>query len=344
MSPRISIIIPVYNVELSLRECVCSILDQGLEEGEFEIILVDDGSTDHSGVICEEFARTNTCIKVIHQSNKGISEARNTGISAACGSFLCFVDSDDSLVSSGLKSLVPFCEENVDLVRYWSELVYEGATASHDEHSNESSFVVMGIDYLKCNGLETFCWNYLYRKSFIKENGLSFTPGIIGEDFAFMFDVMMANPWIVCVPRRIYRYNIHPGSISSSRSSGHSRRWVEDLLGTMARINCSILPFRETDPQLYKQCRSSLDIKMISLFSRMLTSEYSVVEFRSVLDRCHEAGLLPIQSNLPGKWNRASKRIIELLTSSPSFYPLFGKVYTRVFLPYLYPKIDRNKG
>ena len=91
----VSIIVPVYNVEEYLRECVDSILNQTYSD--VEVILVDDGSTDQSGNICDEYAKMDSRIKVIHKKNGGVSAARNTGIGEASGEYLMFVDSDDAI-------------------------------------------------------------------------------------------------------------------------------------------------------------------------------------------------------------------------------------------------------
>ena len=91
--PKISVIVPVYKVEAYLQECVDSILAQTFED--FELILVDDGSPDNCGAICDAYAGKDSRVKVIHQENQGLSGARNTGIEASKGEFLTFVDSDD---------------------------------------------------------------------------------------------------------------------------------------------------------------------------------------------------------------------------------------------------------
>src|SRR5665647_1387418 len=95
MKPVISIIVPVYNVELYIRECLDSILTQTFKD--FEVILVNDGSTDQSGDICNEYAKNDKRIKVAHKDNGGVSSARNVGIKLAQGDYIGFVDSDDRI-------------------------------------------------------------------------------------------------------------------------------------------------------------------------------------------------------------------------------------------------------
>ena len=92
---KLSIIVPVYNVEKYLTECITSLIEKC--DDSFEIILIDDGSTDNSGIICDEFKKKSSIIKVIHQENRGLSGARNTGIRHSTGEYLMFVDSDDYL-------------------------------------------------------------------------------------------------------------------------------------------------------------------------------------------------------------------------------------------------------
>lgn len=99
----ISVIVPVYNVERYLRRCVDSILHQTYRN--LEVLLVDDGSTDASGAICDEYAAQEECVTAVHQKNGGLSAARNTGLERAQGTYLCFVDSDDFLDSRMLETL-----------------------------------------------------------------------------------------------------------------------------------------------------------------------------------------------------------------------------------------------
>ena len=115
----LSVIVPVYNVEKYLSKCVDSLLNQNLLPEEYEIILVDDGSTDRSGDICDEYAMHHSNVKAIHQQNGGLSVARNTGIQVAAGKYVQFVDSDDYLEPNVLKSLVEKMKlEDLDVLRF----------------------------------------------------------------------------------------------------------------------------------------------------------------------------------------------------------------------------------
>lgn len=338
----ISFIIPIYNAYNTLTACYESILSQGLDAKDYEVILVNDGSTDRSYDLCQDLKIKYPSTKVLSQDNKGPSEARNTGISAADGEYLCFVDADDVLVSDGLSSLFPYCKENYDLIRFWCDLIHPGTVPDQTPLDGHIIFQGDGYHYLRRFGLETFCWCYLYRRSFLLEKNLRFKPGIIGEDFAFMYDVMMAQPTIVSIASRIYRYNIVHDSISTKRSPEHSRRWVRDLKDTMTRICHGLDSFKEKDHLLYETCRKSLDAKMIALFSRVLSARYTVSEYKSLLHECTNNGLLPLSSSQTTRREKALYRALALLIQYPVLYPTASWLFCHIFIPFIYPQIDRN--
>lgn len=338
----ISFIVPVYNACHCLANCVDSLRNQNLDVSSYEIILINDGSTDGTDILCTDLEKQYPSIRVISQENKGVSEARNTGISVARGDYLCFVDADDILLPGGIASLLPHCNGNNDLIRFWSELVHLGTAPNKTPSDGRILFQGEGYDYLRKYGLETFCSCYLFRRSFLIDNTLRFQPRIIGEDFAFMYDVMMARPTIISVASRIYEYIIVPDSISTKRSPEHSRRWVHDLSQTMKRINRDLNSFKEKDFSLYEKCRKSLEDKMVSLFSRILSAKYSLSEYKSLLNELTSYGLLPLSSSKNSKKEMWVHRVLSLLIRHPALYPAASTLYCSVFLPYIYPKIDRN--
>ena len=126
MAMILSIVVPVYNVKQYLPKCLESLLDQDLGKDEYEIVLVDDGSTDESGEICDEFALKEGNVKVIHQKNQGLSVARNVGTQVAEGKYIQYVDSDDYLHPDVLKGLVSLMEEHrLDVLRFGFRRVSE---------------------------------------------------------------------------------------------------------------------------------------------------------------------------------------------------------------------------
>ena len=122
---KISVIVPVYNIEHYIEECIKSILNQTFKE--FELLLVDDGSTDSSLNICRGYEKKDNRIKVIHKKNGGLSDARNVGIEKACGKYICFIDGDDFIANDTLENMYNLILKNnsqiavCNMVRYYED-------------------------------------------------------------------------------------------------------------------------------------------------------------------------------------------------------------------------------
>lgn len=200
-----SIIIPVYNVENYLKECVDSVLVQSFKD--YEIILVDDGSTDKSGIICDEFEKKNDNVHVIHKNNGGASEARNFGVDQAKGKYLMFLDSDDYWDDKeALQIIYNLLENNrfnAEVVLFQAKLLYPDGTVLTDKGNFKQCFNEMNefesLQYLSENGLliGSACSKVVSRKFFI-DNGLLFKVGVKHEDIDWV--LRLAN----CLPKYLY--------------------------------------------------------------------------------------------------------------------------------------------
>lgn len=215
----VSIIVPVYDIEEYLVECIESILAQTWKH--FEIILVDDGSTDSSGKMCDEYAEKYNCIFVIHKKNGGLSSARNAGIDVARGNYLAFIDSDDVVHPDYLRELVNIVEkENADLVAcdfcvgtscQWgetSEIKYD-IRRDEDvlERMNDNDVVV------------TVAWNKLYHAKFFKEYNLRYPEGKIHEDMFLTPQILHCTNKMVITNQKLYFYRQRKNSIMNSSFS-----------------------------------------------------------------------------------------------------------------------------
>lgn len=185
--PLISVIVPIYNVEMYLQACIERIIPQSFTD--FELLLIDDGSSDGSGAICDAAASKDRRIIVIHKRNEGVSVARNTGIERAHGKWITFVDSDDTVEHDYLKRLIRKAEEfDSDLVTSGIRFDYGDGDESFvleetglKSFQNESDF----FDFVT-QELITSPVAKLYKKAIIDENGLRFNPSLsIGEDRDF---------------------------------------------------------------------------------------------------------------------------------------------------------------
>lgn len=341
-NPLLSYIVPIYNVEEYLDRCIQSLLSQGLDEDYYEIILVNDGSTDGSLTICQHYSDLHKNIRIISQKNAGISRARNTGILNAQGDYLCFVDSDDFLKINGIKDIVQYCSGDVDLVRFWCRIIHPSVKEDLPDGNGNVTFEGTGIDFIKMYGLDTFCWNYLYRREFLLSNHIEFV-NVIHEDFTFISDVLFLNPKIISLNSRIYNYVIRESSNTTSRTKECNRRWVDELSWIIAHFVEKLEESRYSDPELFESGMTSLEFKMITLYSRLLSTGYSLEEYKSRIDICKNLGVLPL-SRLNGSMKiRLSKRIINFIFNYPFTYLLFKNMYEPLFLKFIKPLLNRNR-
>ena len=213
MRDLISVIIPVYKVEKYLCRCVDSVLEQTYTN--MEIILVDDGSPDNCPVMCDEYARQDSRVKVIHQENAGLSGARNAGIDMAQGQWLAFVDSDDYLAADFLERLYQACVDTGSSLSVCRWEYVRGETIP--EHGTGETRVYTGREmlanlYVPDGAYFVVAWNKLYRKEFFED--IRYPLGRIHEDEATTYRIYDKVKKAAYVDRSLYGYFVTPVSIT----------------------------------------------------------------------------------------------------------------------------------
>ncbi|OJH47577.1 glycosyltransferase family 2 protein [Lactococcus lactis] len=221
MSELISVIVPVYNVKEYLEECIRSIINQTYEN--LEIILVDDGSTDGSSEICDEYAARDKRIRIIHKENGGLSSARNVGINHANGLYISFVDSDDWLELDLYKILYGAIKAtNADIAACGRYLASESGKLKM--HCSDEQRIYSRKEALKeifqLGSIDVAAWDKLYHRSVIEE--IRFPEGEINEDTAVVYEVFNNVKKLVHVGCPLYNYRVRIGSITKS---GYSQKF-----------------------------------------------------------------------------------------------------------------------
>ena len=183
---KLSLIIPVYNVEQYIRHCLQSCLCQlNVTADDYELVIVNDGTKDHSMQVVEDVVRGFSNVTIINQHNQGLSMARNAGLKEAKGEYVWFVDSDDWIEEGCLHGIIRRLEEtNVDMLQLQYRNVYSDDTPS-DEHFSTIKGVVSGKDWLVKDRFLIPVPFMVYRREFLQSNQLSFCPGIYHEDNEF---------------------------------------------------------------------------------------------------------------------------------------------------------------
>lgn len=254
MTPKLSIIVPIYKVEEYLRKCVDSLLAQDLPLDEYEIILVDDGSPDACPQICDSYAAEHDNIRVIHRENGGLSAARNAGLNIAKGEYVCFVDSDDYWEENVLGGLMAQVErEELDVLRFdyqnvrlveGRELrdkrkyeVFQPYKRDHRLDNDYSSKITDGVYFLNSRfGTACYAVMFIVRRDLL--NRCLFTEGIYFEDTDW-------TPRMLCRARRVastdtivYNYLVRQGSITKAVEQSKKKKVLDDkmrLIGEMQR-------------------------------------------------------------------------------------------------------------
>lgn len=251
ITPKISVIVPVYNTEKYLRRCIDSILTQTFTD--FELLLIDDGSKDASGAICDEYAKQDSRVKVFHKENGGVSSARNLGINNAIGEWITFIDSDDTVPNDALYLLQSnTLEGDVEFVIGGYSIVNEtgAVTYSNDKH------IIITMSKERIVG-EMFCpqyyryWGYvcskLYKTSLIRLNQISFNENIFfNEDRLFCVEYLCnINGKGVMLLDSCYNYYESESSAMNSLNKGYNPKFVTGFYACITmyqKVKTLILP------------------------------------------------------------------------------------------------------
>lgn len=221
MNSLVSVIIPVYNMEQFIKTCVDSVISQTYTN--IEIILVNDGSTDNSKIICSEIAKSHTNVTLINQENRGVSAARNIGIQAAKRQYLAFLDADDTLLPNAIELLLEAAHEfDADMTI--------GKISKNEEIPvgvfENNDFL---IKTLEDNPIAYYAWRILYKRSFVQ--GIAFLEGYIcSEDSYFVFECALKKPKVVTIKEQVYNYYTNPNSATHSSFTKKKYNDICDLL------------------------------------------------------------------------------------------------------------------
>lgn len=252
--PLVTAIVPVYGVERYLDRCVRSLVGQ--THRNLEIILVDDGSLDASPAICDRWAARDARVRVIHQTNAGVSAARNRGMEVARGTYLCFVDADDYAEPDMVATMVAraeaddaqmvWCGYETNMMRDDGPCPRMDATVSYDLTLTDNAGLAAWFAELAARRYVYPSWNKLFRADFVRAVGARFPVGVIAdEDSYFGFPLYAAVERVSVVPARLYHYVVRPGSAAGRYQPAlfASRRTVWRFVSPIvARWNPSFAP------------------------------------------------------------------------------------------------------
>ncbi len=206
---KLSVIVPVYNGERFLCRCLDSLLRQGLEAGEYEVICVNDGSTDDSAAILEKYAlKYPNIIKVITQENQGLGGARNKGNAWAQGEYVTYLDSDDYIIDNAYRYLLEhFCQDKPDVLCYQMLRVYTDGVTVPDSYAKPDGEIIFDGDGTEAYNrwFLPYVWSKFYRRAYLEEHRIK-SEIVICQDEIFNFDVFSHHPRTRVVSSNVCRY------------------------------------------------------------------------------------------------------------------------------------------
>ena len=229
----ISVILPIYNVEPFLKRCLESVLHQ--EDITLEIILVDDGSTDSSGKICDEYAATHPEIKCIHISNSGPATAKNVGYDLAQGNYVAFIDSDDEIKPDMFAEMLKSgYEHNADIVCCNYIQLNEDGSYEHTEHTGQE-YVLNQDEAIKAillkDKIYSQCWTKIYKRQTMDAHHVRNTEGLkTDEDFIYNIQAFACSKTVCIVDKPLYIYSHRIKSLSKDYYRGHISQYIDNRI------------------------------------------------------------------------------------------------------------------
>ena len=263
----LSIIVPVYNVEKYIHPCLESIFQQGLDENCFEVIIVNDGTEDHSIEVIQDIVEQHKNIIVLNQENQGLSVARNNGIAAAKGEYILMPDSDDLLIENSLKPLLEKAlETKVDMVVADYLEMKNDEISSLKTHPIQRSFDFPLVEKTgeklfmeDMNPYQSYIWRILFRKDFLIQQHLVFIPGIYVQDKPFIYESYIKAQKCLRISWPIYIYRKHSEGVSFCMSE----KYAKDYCFAISKLwELTYLPILST-----KQKQRMIDYIFKTVFS-----------------------------------------------------------------------------
>ena len=301
---KLSIIVPIYNVEKYIVDCLDSILNSDLPKGEYEVVLVNDGTTDNSGEIAKKYATNHSDFKYVEQENQGLSVARNTGIEVCAGEYIWFVDSDDKLYSN-IGHLISLIEQynKPDLLsfglelRNYSDNKFVGLGSTHQEVPHNR--VIIGRDAVIAGFMPSSICTFIIKRSLLINNSIKFYPGIAHQDAEMSYRMVSLAKSAVFIDYCYYIYCLHENSITCTSDLKKKKKLLLDDIIVAHSFKQFAEKMQSTDKELsdkiFAHSQSMVFGILMTMFKkRKIWKEVKINE--EILTALKEKSLYPIHN------------------------------------------------
>lgn len=313
MKPEISVIIPVYKTEQYLNECVDSVLNQTFQN--FEIILVNDGSPDDSGLICDAYKQKDNRIKVFHKKNGGQSSARNLALSYVIGTYVFFLDSDDVLHPNAFKILLDKMDlYHVDIIAYSFDYIDEKSNPINCfiKSDYDHDVIHTGADFLNRFTIIGAMCMYFYRTDFLLKKQLKMLEGIYREDEDFVVRAISFCECIVSISDKIYKYRKNLNSTTNKKDLEHKLKLIEDTCHIA--ISLQKLMNQSDNILIRRGIRKKIESLGVNVYGELVKYGKSIspITRKKIQSLLIEADLLPFRIRANGMKYKVYSIIVRL--------------------------------
>ncbi len=317
---RLSIIVPLYNKEKFIERCLKSLLDQDIPYNEYEIIVVDDGSTDSGNSIVQTYCENHENIHLFSQQNQGVSAARNKGIEMAKGKYLHFLDSDDYVAPNVLNGLLQLCNINkLEILVFQSKFVKgtEVPNFSTSRPQGLSSDILDGLTYISKHGIRNSACLYLIERSFLLSTEITFMEGRFMEDSIFTTSLVLRANRISKVDTDVHRYAIVENSITTTKESAHALKFIDDLVFAIQEIDHMSKSLDGSHVEynnILKNLKRKQQSYVFTLFIKTFRSpSLNFKVLKKILKQLNELEVYPIDRKIGGIGNKKTGPIYNMV-------------------------------
>lgn len=294
MMLKLSIIIPMYNVERYIEKCVESVYNQGLKTENFEIILVDDESPDNSLAVAKKLTKNKNNVKIISQKNKGLGGARNTGMQFSTGEYFLFLDSDDWYLPETIDSVLhKAIEFDLDILEFGAQGINIDHKVVYSKSVSSNNVTLPGIEYYqKYHYMDSAC-NKLYKRNFLVKNNLLFMERLYIEDYEFNTRAFYKAKKVMAFDLIVAQFLQTPDSITRNVEKGKQDKMLEDILMVTKIIYDQYLNDKKCNninsSPYFEQRLSYLNV---TLFYQLLKNKYSYKKIIEIKGRLEKENIL----------------------------------------------------
>ena len=318
----LSIIVPVYNVEEYLGRCIESLVDQNLDYTDYEIILINDGSTDSSLTVANKYKDSYKNIQIFTQENLGLSEARNVGINKSEGEFILFVDSDDYIEINVLQKLL-----NAAKIKDLDVLGFNYIRTSKSDCKSEivlsetelsKSNITTGMSFISNHNYSNGAWWYIVKKNILFSNNISFEKGRMVEDILFTTEVLLKSNRVSFIDSDIYKYYKNNNSILTKKDKKHLNKLIDDYLFVVNKFKVLIDFAKEknADTDNIIRLKARQESYAFFLFIRMIKANTSYSYFSFVISEMKKIKVYPIRNFIGVDYNSKELKILTFIVNN----------------------------